>query len=171
MQYNSEIHAGKELARDTLDSNILNAVDLAASYQILNNDENLISSQGEKSNSTIILDALPRRYDFPALRTSIDKVADISGVAVTGFDGDDQQSEAIKSEPDPFPIEIPFSVTVEGKYSAVNQFIENLDNSIRPMKIVRLQITGSDNSIKATLDVLTYYQPETDLSIRTKEIK
>jgi len=180
MQYNSRVHAAKEIARDTLESNLARASKLEASYLSLDAASPLIPARTivqddetttVKKNSAIVLDALPRRYDFPALRTSVDVLATLSGVSVSGFRGDDFESEAIASLPNPEPQEIVFGVTIEGNYNAVNQFVENLENTIRPMKVTKMRLTGSDSFIVATLDVVTYYQPSVDLTVQTRVIE
>jgi len=170
-QYNSRVQTEKELARDTLITNIANATSLKTSFNQLETGDDLISGQGKKSNSAVILDALPRKYDFPALRTSIEKLADLSGVKLASFNGNDQESEAIASMISPVPQEIVFSVAIECNYDSLIDFIDNLENTIRPIKIERLRVSGSDSLMNASLDLITYYQPSVDINIQTRNIE
>lgn len=170
-KYNSRVQSAKEAARDILEQNITNAVTLEASYKALNKADNIISGQGSKTNSAVILDALPRKYDFPALRTSIDKLADLSGVKLTSFTGNDEETVAIAKMAQPVPQEIPFSMTIDGSYKQIVKFLKNLGNTIRPMKIVQLRLSGTDSAMSAAMDVKTYYQPTVDLVIGTRNIE
>lgn len=169
--YNSRVQGEKEIARDTLLANISKSEDLQKSFVALQESDDLIKGQDKQSNSSVILDALPRKYDFPALVTSIDKVADLSGVNVAGLSGNDEEVNAIARSPNPTPQEIHLSVNIEGTYKNINKFVKNLENTIRPIKVINIRLAGSDSKMSATFDLVTYYQPAIDLTIQSKDIE
>jgi len=171
MQYNSRVHAAKEESRDTLSKNISKAAALEASYEQLDLSDNLLLDQGDKMNSDVVLDALPSRYDFPALVASMNKLANESGVKLVGFGGDDLEVEAIATQPLPEPQEIIFTLSVDGNYSLIENFVKNLDNTIRPMHVEKMRLSGTDSDMTATFNLITYYQPVVDLNLHTRIIK
>lgn len=171
LKYNNQVNGAKEEVRDTIKANIEEANSLKTSFVALNQADDLIPGQGDKSNSEIVLDALPRKYDFPALRTSIEKLAAISGVKITGFGGEDQESQAVSSMTTPSPIEILFNLTVSGDYDSIKRFIRNTENTIRPIKIDRLTLGGRDDEMSATLSMTTYYQPSIDLTVQKRVLE
>lgn len=155
---------------DQAEANLTNIEQLTTSFVNLENANDLIVGQGDEANSTIILDALPPKYDFPAVASSIDDVARRSGVQLQTFTGDDLIDEAIDSAIEPTPIEIPFRVVIEGSSSATQEFLTNLERSIRPMRVTALNIGGTDDNLETVLEVVTYYQPSVNVDITTKTI-
>lgn len=169
--YNDRVHTEKEAARDTLESNIASATSLREDLIELNEQDDIIKGQDGKSNTAVVLDALPRKYDFPALRTSIDKLTKISGVKLLGFNGSDNESDAIQTMIDPVPEPIEFSMSVEGDYDAINQFYQDIENTIRPLQITKLAMSGKDSNMTLALNVITYYQPSVNVEIQTKVVE
>lgn len=159
--HNSKVIAKKELARDTLKDNVDKIDDLIANFEQL--------EQG-KINSQTILDALPSKYDFPALATSVEALASRSGLVLKSYAGDDNEATAINSEVNPVPIEMPVNITVEGSYESLVRFINNLDKSIRPMQVNQITIKGTDQTLKVDMQLSSYYQPAVSVDIQTEVI-
>ena len=85
------------------------------------------------NNATIILDALPSQYDFPALTTSIQKLLQSGGYNISSIGGTDN-SATVSSAPEanPQPVSIPFSFTINNAtYSSIQQLFTAMQNSIR----------------------------------------
>lgn len=160
--YNTRVLGEKKVAKDTLVQNVANAEELKAKFEVFENGD-------VKSND--VLDALPSKYDFAALITSIDGLAKRSGMALDGFVGTDESESAEQKAVNPVPVEIPFSISVIGKYDDLKTFIDNLDKSIRPMQINSIAISGNDDNIKADISLTTYYQPQADINVEMKEIQ
>jgi Tfp pilus assembly protein PilO len=121
-------------------------------------------------NSKIILDALPSKYDFPALATSLEKVITDSGAKITSITGKDNEAEAKQDSPDPKPIEMPFSISSNGSFATAKNLISNLEKSIRPIKVTSITLSGSDSNLQSTIVATTYYQPSKKLEIQQKTI-
>ncbi len=157
------------------------------------------ASNKDGPNSKIILDALPNTYDFPALATSIQGLISVPSIAVnsiTGTDTGSTSSTSATSATPPAttpttssaspattttsttsstqknaPVPIPFSFTVEGSYVATTTVLTNIQNSIRPIQIQSIDITGSDTDSIMTVTAQTYYLPSVGLNLSTETIK
>ena len=123
-------------------------------------------------NARIVLDALPSKYDFPALISSVSNILTddkITSPSVTGTD----ESATIDSSAttNPQPQEIQLTVTGTGTYENVQAFVQDLERSIRPFDVVSLQLAGPQDSLIFTLTVNTYFQPAKSLNVVTQEVK
>lgn len=178
--YQANVTSKKEKARDQLKKNIDTVNTLNTAYQaFVGNSQNVIggSSTGsddkDGDNAKIVLDALPSQYDFPALASSITKLVEQAGLksgALTGTD--DEVAQSIKkSDSNPQPIPIPFTVSATGDYDGIKKLITAFELSIRPINIATLNISGNKNEIQLTVTGTTYYQPAKDLTARTEEVK
>ncbi len=171
-KYNARTQDLQTTARNTLKDNIEVVKELEKSFTTLELSSKLIPDQSiKKSNSELVLDALPSKYDFPALVSSINNLAQRSAVKLTSFQGVDLGSSAEQSSTKPVPIDIPFNIEVEGKYDSIAKFLKGMESSIRPMKVMVLNLSGTDSRIHASLTVETYYQPAFDLSIEKRVVE
>lgn len=178
--YQARVIAKKEIARDTLRANEEAVVQLKNQYQVfVTNPTNVIGGAAQGSgdrdgdNAKIILDALPSKYDFPALATSIEKITQGKGFEFGGMVGKDDElaqitnSESIK----PVPIAIPFDVQAKfNSIADINKMLDIFQSSIRPIRItnISLQATqGAAMSVKAE----TYYQPTKKLGVTEEVVK
>lgn len=123
-------------------------------------------------NGRIVLDALPSKYDFPALISSVTKIMSYSRITNPGIAGSDQ-SATINSQPtaNPQPVEIPLSLSGLTTYAGAQNLVRDLERSIRPFDITKLQLSGSSASLSISAQVTTYFQPAKILNSGTKEIK
>jgi Tfp pilus assembly protein PilO len=160
--YNSRVVGAKREAEDTLRQNLANAPQLQQNYQLLEDSE---------INSQDVLDALPSRYDFPALATSVASLVTRSGLVIESFNGDDLGESAVQNMASPTPVDMPFQLTVEGSYDDVKKFIENLNRSIRVMKIEKLSLSGTNANMQAELEITSFYQPAVSINSETVEVK
>ncbi|MBI3624272.1 hypothetical protein HY218_01420 [Candidatus Saccharibacteria bacterium] len=178
--YQSRVITGKEKAKKQLEKNLQITDSLVAQYKVfVGGTENVLggnpSGSGDKDgdNARIVLDAIPSKYDFPALATSLEKL--LTGYqidAITGSDDEITQSANDKGFQDPRAIEIPFQFGITGSYQSALALLTTLEKSIRPIKIKILTISAqTDNSLHVSIDANTYYQPSKTLTIGTKEVK
>jgi len=180
-QYNARVTTAKEKAHNQLQANIETFNDLQKSYTAFNSTAtNVIggntigTGDNDGDNSKITLDALPSTYDFPALTSSLEKIFKDRNLSVSNITGTDDQvaQQANSSSPTPQPVEIPFTFTINNaNYTSVNQVIETLQKSIRPVQIDTLEVSGEANSMNVTVTAHTYYQPAKSLTITKKVIK
>lgn len=161
--YNDRVITAKTEARDQLQSNITNIGQLAEQFEALNSSPT--------TNSTAILHALPPTYDYSALATSIQSLAERSGVRFVGSIGPDQSASAVTSAVTSQPQPIPLSLQVNGSYDNVVKFIKNLELSIRPISVISTTYTGTNNNIQAILQAETFYQPARLLDVTRRQIQ
>lgn len=160
--HNRRVIAEKNKAAKILDQNVENIPDLVTNFT-------LFEAGDVKSDE--VLDALPSKYDFPALATSIESLVKRSGLDLTSFDGDDLEETAVQSETEPAPIEMEFTVQVEGAYADVQKFVDNLQRTTRPIRVRNIELKGTDTNMKATIQAVTFYQPATSLEVETRTIE
>ncbi len=160
--YQDRVIAKKQTAKDNLANNIQDAAKLEDSFNALEKNVTV--------NSKTILNALPSKYDIPALGTSIEKIATDGGYKLESFTSEDT-SDVSKDSNDPKPVEIPFTVEISGNYDQIKRFTNDLQRSIRPFKILSLSVTGQDAALHATFKVVTYYQPAKNLEFKTEVVK
>ena len=179
LTYQNRIIKAKKEAVTQLKSNIKARDSLVASYtKFAESQQNFIggSSNGaggqDGSNAKIVLDALPSKYDFPALTASLEKMAFDQKVTINELTGtDDEVAQSNQASNSPATIEIPFEIKVKGDYAAAQRLVDSFDRSIRPIQLQTMKVTGDAKEITLTVTAKTFYQPAKTLSIRTKVIK
>ena len=179
--YQARVTTAKEKAHQQLLKNIQAYGDLTSSYKaFISTPTNVIggsptgTGDNDGDNAKIILDALPPSYDFPALTTSIEKILSDRDLKVSSITGtDDQLSQQNNtSNPSPQPVSMPFSFTVSNaNYGSVGQLISTLQQSIRPIQIDSIDLSGGASNMTLTVNAHTYYQPGKSLKITKQVVK
>ena len=171
----------KEKAKKQLAANVTAKDSLVSSYQQFEaRTQNIIggnpsgTGQNDGDNARIVLDALPSKYDFPALTTSIEKLLaqTASGVKIESITGTDDEVNQSKAKiTTPTPVEMPFQASVTGSYAGLKSLVDGFERSIRPFNITALSLSGTDNSLRMDMSAKTYYQPEKKINIQLKEVR
>ena len=179
--YQAKVIGQKEKAKQQLDANVVAKDSLVQSYQqFVSRSENVLggnpAGEGENDgdNARIILDALPSKYDFPALATSLEKLlAETAlGVRIESINGtDDEIAQAAANALTPVPVEIPFQISVSGAYASLESLVLGFERSIRPFRITALSLSGNDESLRMDVSAKTYYQPEKKVNVQLKEVR
>lgn len=164
IQYQNSVISLRGKAIDQLEANAKAVDTLVASYEAFDSPAESAMGTPEK-NSKIVLDALPSKYDFPALTTSLYYLIQSSGNSVKSISGIDEELSAEQSSANPTPKEMLFNVSASGSYDTTKTLLTNFERSIRPFKIQKLEIVGSDGGVTLNIDGLTYYQPQKALEI------
>ncbi len=173
--YQARVISKKEQARDQLNKNLANVDPLVNAYKIFtSSSQNVLggdpNGNGDKDgdNAKITLDALPSKYDFPALATSLEKMLTLNGISITSITGIDQEAaQAGQQSNEPKPVEMPFEINVGGKYADIRKQIAIFEHSIRPFYIDSYIFSGSDSKLTLDMKAKTYFQPEKNLTIKT----
>jgi Tfp pilus assembly protein PilO len=118
-----------------------------------------------------VLDALPSKFDYPALVASLSNLAELTSVNLQSVDGIDLGQEAEQLSSSPTPVEIPITVDIEGSYTAMKKFLAGIENSIRPLDVQSINISGTDSNLRISLAIKTYYQPAFDVQVGKKEVR
>lgn len=176
--YQNRVVSAKKDTLKTLNANIEARDKLVVAYEaFVGTPQNVMgglsAGTGERDgdNAKIILDALPSKYDFPALTASLEKLATSQGLTIEQMIGADeeiaQNSQEVSTNPQ--PVEMAFEVTVNGAYRQIEGLTNAFQNSIRPIQIKSMSVTGAQNGVSAKYTGLTYYQPAKELRV-TKEV-
>jgi hypothetical protein len=180
LSYQNRVIGKKRQADNQLESNLKARDSLVTSYKsFVSTPQNIIGGNpggtGPKdgSNAKIVLDALPSKYDFPALASSLEKVMGDQGVAIKSLTGTDdsvaQAGNASSAEPAAVPV--PFEISIEGPANNVRNALTALELSIRPFQVQKIEITGDQQKLDLTISAQTFYQPETALTITQETVK
>lgn len=179
--YQARLTTKKEAAKVQLKRNLSNYSTLVSRYNgFLDQPQNIIggartgTGDNDGDNAKIILDALPYKYDFPALASSIEKILNDRGLQITSITGiDDQVAQQTNiSSPTPKAVPIPFTFSVShANYNSVGVLITALQQSIRPIQIDTLTVSGGTSDMSLTVTAHTYYQPAKAVNITKQALK
>jgi hypothetical protein len=180
MMYQNRVISVKKKAVSQLETNIVSSKTLMEKYEefvsapqnLIGGDPNGTGTQ-DGSNAKLALDALPSKYDFPALTTSIEKLLVDQQVKIMSINGiDDTVNQAITdSTGSPQPVEMPFEVTVGGEFQAIQNVISAFERSIRPFQVQTLEVTGDQQDLTLKITSKTFYQPAKTLNIKQEVVK
>lgn len=180
MRYQNKVSSQKEKALKTLKSNLQTADQLTTSYkEFAGATTNVLGgnpagdADRDGDNPRIILDALPSKYDFPALTTSIEKLLKDNNFSLTNMTGSDDEiaQSAQQSSENPQPIDMPFSVEVTASSQQGKSLMELFERSIRPMQIQKITVGNQSGQFKITITGKTYFQPEKNLNVRSEVVR
>ena len=119
-----------------------------------------------------MLDALPSKYDFPALIASLEKVLKSRNYAIKSIFGKDDELKQAQTENTVVkPVALPFEIAISGNIDAAQGLIDALQLSIRPMQLVNVRLSGDDANLTITVKANSYYQPQKTIKITKKVVK
>lgn len=178
--YQARVIDKKESARDQLKKNIEASDDLIVSYKaFVSSPSNILGGNpqgsGEKDgdNARIILDALPSKYDYPALATSVEKLITKNGLKIDSITGTDDQlnQQGKDSSSAPKPFDMPFEVSVTASPEKIKDIINIFDKSIRPFSFTSITITAQGGNLQLNIKAKTFYQPAKNLDLGSEVVK
>lgn len=179
MYQNRVASAGRQTLTQ-LKSDITASKALVSSYQSFDSaSQNIIggsntgTTANDGPNSKIVLDALPSSYDFPALATSLEKIITNRGLTIQSIQGTDDEvnQQNVKGSGSPVAVAMPFQISVDGNYTAIQGLINDFQNSIRPFQIQTINLSGDESDLTLSMTAQTFYQPQKDLNISTEVVK
>lgn len=178
--YQQKVIASRSKAHEQLKKNITAAAQLTKSYKnFVATSPNVIGGNpagvGDKDgdNAKLILDALPSVYDFPALTSSLEKLAAKQNLELKSISGiDDEVKQRGQRSTSPQVIDMPFTLTVNGAYQDINSLVLQFEKSIRPFRMNKLVFASGDNgTVDVTMDAKSYYQPAKSLEIKKEVVR
>ncbi|MBC7746833.1 hypothetical protein H7Y40_02540 [Pedobacter sp.] len=143
-------------------------------------DSNLSSLKVAETDTAlqVIIDALPTADDRAALATSLQQVVlSRSGVSIDSISVTDQSAAVVDpsatatATESSTPQEILFNVVLVGTYAQIGQAISDMEHSIRPFSVERLQIEGSGAQLRASISAKTFYLPAKTMNLKTEALK
>jgi len=178
--YQNRVIDAKKQAVSQLKTNIQSTSSLVTAYQaFVGTSQNIIggtpSGNGPKDgdNAKVVLDALPSKYDFPALVTSLEKMLTSQNVQIQSITGTDDEvaQSSDQSSASPQPIAMPFQISVTGNYKSIQNLVNTFNSSIRPFQIQTMQLSGNEKNMTLTMTAQTFYQPEKVFDISKKVVR
>lgn len=178
--YQNRVIGAKKEAVQQLRSNVQTTTSLVNSYKAFTStSQNVLGGNPQGSgpqdgdNAKIILNALPSKYDFPALATSLEQLMAAQKLRIQSITGSDDEvaQQENQSSPDPETVAIPFQVSATGSYQSVQGLVDSFGRSIRPFQIQKLQLSGGQNDMTMTVEAQTFYQPAKNFNITKKVVK
>ena len=170
------LHARREVV-DQLKKNYDSAQKLFTQYKVFADAEpNVLggsktgTGNTDGDNPRIVLDALPSKYDAPALASSLEKILTMQNISIASLSvTDDPTGNSDKPQQSPEAKTIPFSFSATTNYDGALKLMQKFEQSIRPFDVSTLDISGSDNSMHLTLQMNTYFQPAKSLDLTAKK--
>lgn len=175
--YQNSLIAKKTAAKNQIESNLKIVKQLKPSYEaFVGATTNVIkgnalgSGPQDGDNAKITLDALPNRYNYPALITNLEKIVSDQGMQIGSIVGvDDAIAQSTNTQnPNPVAVEMPFQIGINGDYTKTQAFIGALERSIRPMRVQIIDISGSKDMLNTNITAVTYYQPSKSFGVRSE---
>lgn len=180
LTYQSKVINKKELTLKQVERNIQEVEKLNTAYKEFSGAaQNAIGGNArgtgdrDGENARIVLDALPSKYDFPALTTSLDKLVKSGGFSLNSITGTDDEvnQSANQTSVTPQPVDMPFTLEATINSSDGKPFMELLERSIRPIQVQKLSIAAQESQVKIEVSAKTYFQPEKKLNVTSEVVK
>lgn len=160
----SDIRNGKVIGYQSTANNQLEAK-LKAAPVLIENYRQL----GAKRDT--LAHALPTDPDFPELVIIAQNMAANAGVALASVSPVD--AIATTGAPSTTGAAVPyqFNVEVGGTYPQIVQFFRNVELSVRPIRVVSSDFSGSDGALRASVTLGTYYKAKASLADKTETVQ
>lgn len=171
------LHAERNVA-STLKSNYTAAQTLVSQYNVFAQENpnvlggsNSGNGPNDGDNPRVTLDALPSKYDIPALGSSIEKILEGRSVTFNSLTvSDNPSSNSDQPQPQPKATPIPFSFEGTTNYKSAQQLLQDFERSIRPFDLNTLEIDGTDTTMKLTVNMTTYFEPAKSLDLTATQV-
>lgn len=175
--YNNKVLGAKYKASDILNKNINSANELKKEVDALLANPELASVKTDPNDTATksILDALPTTLDPAALATSLQQaILNRSGVTIENITVPSEIGTVDSVDVDTSqatPQEANFSFVVSGSYSQIRTMVHDLERTIRPIKVTSITLNGTDASLRATFEAVTYFQPAKSADVKEEVVK
>lgn len=176
--YHNRLIGEKEKALVQLKENRELLKNLNQSYTaFVNEPENILGGNPtgdgalDGNNASLVLDALPSKYDYPALSSSFEKILKDGGYTINSIGGLEDASYASIATKDALPIEIPYSFSVTATADRTEDLLKTLERSIRPMYIDNLRVQVGDTSLQTRITLHTFFTQEKTFELGSKVVQ
>jgi len=120
------------------------------------------------SDSNLILNALPEKPDYEGLIAILEKMGQNAGVKVSTIS---QSSTAAPTAAKAGAIAVPFTITVEGSYNSVLEFLKETEKSSRVINFNSMSLSSSGGTLSASISMTTYYKSPANISNTMEPLK
>lgn len=128
----------------------------------------------------VVVDALPTTDDRAALATSLQQVVLArSGVAVESINVIDAEGATTSEAEDGAAAgtssdtvgEVIFTVVINGSYEQIQQALTDMEATIRPLSMQKVELEGSGSQLRATITAKSFYLPAKTAELKKETIK
>lgn len=177
--YQNRVVSEKEKTLKQLKKNKESLKTLEQSYTaFVNESENILggnpTGQGpiDGNNAKIVLDALPGKYDYPALSSSFEKILREGGYTIVQLGGTEQENSEPSATAKATPIEVPYTFGFSSDANKAKALLQTLERSIRPMNVDTLRIqVANGGQVTATVGLHTYYTQQKTFELGSEVVK
>lgn len=182
--YNERVLIAKNETVANLEYNNNNIEELKSQIRILDTNQALANLKAGEGDQTIqvILDALPSDANSLALGSSIKErlLAPVMSLTLNSMSVDPvagieyfEDNVGVVGNPNvnPDSNEIAFYFSVTGSDTSLKNVLENLEKSIRTMKVVSLKIESQGADRVMAIEGRAYYEPEKVIELVDKVVK
>ena len=177
--YQGRVISEKEKALRQLEDNKKQLSQLEQSYvAFVSEEENILGGNPagkgllDGNNAKIVLDALPSKYDYPALSSSFEKILKDGGYDIDSIGGAEDSgiiNDSV-SHAEPLPVAYTFSFSATAEKTKL--LLETLERSIRPMSVDRINVQSSDGStLRTQVTLHTYFTQVSTFELGSKEVQ
>lgn len=157
MMLNARVIGKKSTANKQISTNYDN-------LKALQNEYNALGSLRETAAT-----ALPTKPSLPQLWAMMENIGAASGVSTSSVssvattDAEAPAGSAVQ--------QLPITVSVQGSYAAVQEYLKNLELSTRPLRVTNVTLSGTNNVVQANLTITTYYQGAANLNVGSEVVQ
>lgn len=178
LSYQNKVISKKEDAKKELAASIQARDKLVSQYKLfVGSETNIIggaasgTTDRDGDNAKIVLDALPSKYDYPALATSLEKLMTASGLTISNIGGTDDEVAQAAAKATPSAVDVPFTLSFSGSSQSTQDFLGVMQRSIRPIQVQQITFSGNDSKLTTAITAKTYYQPEKTFKVNKQVVK
>ena len=157
---------------------------------MLNTNENLQSTRLSDTDPPIqsVLDALPAVANSTALATSLQTklLSGVAGITLESVNVDSVGGDQVATATDATAASTPADTSATGanqigftfavsasadNYAALQQVLQRLEKSIRPMNITSVSVEGQGDRVTMTVSAVSYYGTAKSIQLTDKVLK
>ncbi len=178
--YQSRVISEKEKALSQINDNKKAVEELEKSFNAFQSEQlNILGGDPDGTgpidgrNAKIVLDALPNKYDYPALSSSFEKILKEGGYEIGSIGGTEDVSLSANNLPTgtTTTYEIPYSFSVSSDVEGMKKLLETIEKSIRPMYVDNFQFQVGESILQARIGLHTYFTQPKTFELGSMEVK
>lgn len=176
--FNGKVIDAKEKALKQLKDDKVAVEDLRTTYNaFVNQKQNILGGSAtgtgpiDGNNAQLIIDALPGKYDMPALSSSIEKILKDGGYTIDSIGGADEGETSVDGTNSDGAIEMPYTFSVSASVDNTKNLLSTLERSIRPMYVTSLGFQATDTGLRSTVGLKTFYANAKSFELGSETIK
>lgn len=181
--FNERVLQEKGKTVSNLQANNKNITELEDQVRALDANQALINTKTPSEDKAIqvVLDALPSEANSLALGASLQGslLANIDGITlnslqvtpVAGLEALEGDTVSYDTSTSTGQNEISFNFSVSGSQDSLKKVLQNLEKSIRTIKVVSLQIENEGSTLNMKIGGKAFYEPVKEVKLTDKTVK